>query len=46
MNKKQRRKIVTQNNRNRIINRRYSTTIKTLSKLFTTKIKALGRYTR
>jgi ribosomal protein S20 len=36
MNKKQRnRKIVTQNNRNRIINRRYSTTIKTLSKLFT-----------
>jgi small subunit ribosomal protein S20 len=43
MNKKQRnRKIVTQNNRNRIINRRYSTTIKTLSKLFTTKIKALG----
>jgi ribosomal protein S20 len=25
-----------------IINRRYSTTIKTLSKLFTTKIKALG----
>jgi small subunit ribosomal protein S20 len=41
MNKKQRnRKIVTQNNRNRIINRRYSTTIKTLSKLFATKVKA------
>lgn len=43
MNKKQRnRKIVTQNNRNRMINRRYSTTIKTLSKLFVTKIKALA----
>lgn len=42
MNKKQRnRKIVTQNNRNRIINRRYSTTIKTLSKLFATKVKVL-----
>jgi small subunit ribosomal protein S20 len=42
MNKKQRnRKIVTQNNRNRIINRRYSTTIKTLSKLFATKAKAI-----
>jgi small subunit ribosomal protein S20 len=41
MNKKQRnRKIVTQNNRNRIINRRYSSTIKTLAKLFATKVKA------
>jgi small subunit ribosomal protein S20 len=36
MNKKQRnRKLVTQNKRNRIINRRYTSTIKTLSKLFT-----------
>jgi small subunit ribosomal protein S20 len=35
MNKKQRnRKIVAQNKRNRIINRRYSSTIKTLLKLF------------
>jgi small subunit ribosomal protein S20 len=43
MNKKQRnRKIVTQNNRNRMINRRYSTTIKTLSKLFATKVKVLA----
>ena len=34
MNKKQRnRKIVTQNNRNRLINRRYTSTIKTLSKI-------------
>jgi small subunit ribosomal protein S20 len=40
MNKKQRnRKIVTQNKRNRIINRRYSSTIKTLSKLFLSKMK-------
>ena len=40
MNKKQRnRKIVTQNNRNRMINRRYSSTIKTLFKLFTKKMK-------
>ena len=39
MNKKQRnRKLVTQNKRNRLINRRYTSTIKTLSKLFTTKI--------
>lgn len=38
MNKKQRnRKIVNQNNRNRIINRRYSSTIKTLTKLFHSK---------
>jgi small subunit ribosomal protein S20 len=42
MNKKQRnRKLVTQNKRNRLINRRYTSTIKTLSKLFTTKIKNL-----
>lgn len=42
MNKKQRnRKIVKQNKRNRIINRRYTSTIKTLSKLFTKKIKNL-----
>jgi len=40
MNKKQRnRKLVTQNNRNRIMNRRYTSTIKTLSKLFVTKLK-------
>ena len=40
MNKKQRnRKIVTQNKRNRMINRRYSSTIKTLSKLFLAKVK-------
>jgi small subunit ribosomal protein S20 len=42
MNKKQRnRKNVKQNKRNRIINRRYSSTIKSLSKLFTTKVKGL-----
>ena len=42
MNKKQRnRKLVTQNKRNRLINRRYTSTIKTLSKLFTTKLKNL-----
>jgi small subunit ribosomal protein S20 len=47
MNKKQRnRKIVTQNNRNRIINRRYSSTIKTLAKLFATKVKALAGETQ
>jgi small subunit ribosomal protein S20 len=41
MNKKQRnRKLVKQNNRNRIVNRRYSSTIKTLSKLFQKKLKA------
>lgn len=40
MNKKQRnRKIVTQNKRNRMINRRYSSTIKTLFKLFLFKVK-------
>jgi small subunit ribosomal protein S20 len=40
MNKKQRnRKIVAQNRRNRMINRRYSSTIKTLTKLFNLKMK-------
>jgi small subunit ribosomal protein S20 len=40
MNKKQRnRKIVAQNRRNRMVNRRYSTTVKTLSKLFKAKVK-------
>ena len=40
MTKKQRnRKSVAQNKRNRMINRRYSSTIKTLSKLFFSKIK-------
>jgi small subunit ribosomal protein S20 len=40
MNKKQRnRKLVAQNKRNRMINRRYSSTIKTLFKLFLGKIK-------
>ena len=40
MNKKQRnRKIVAQNNRNRLINRRYTSTIKSLSKIFWKKIK-------
>lgn len=38
MNKKQRnRKLVTQNKRNRLINRRYLSTIKTLTKLFIKK---------
>lgn len=40
MNKKQKnRKIVKQNKRNRMINRRYSSTIKSLSKLFLSKVK-------
>lgn len=40
MNKKQRnRKIVAQNTRNRLINRRYTSTIKTISKLFMKKSK-------
>jgi len=40
MNKKQRnRKLVQQNKRNRIINRRYTSTIKTLSKVLNTKLK-------
>lgn len=39
MNKKQRnRKLVTQNKRNRIINRRYTSTIKNLFKLLVVKI--------
>lgn len=43
MNKKQRnRKLVTQNKRNRMINRRYSSTIKTLSKLFMSKVKSVS----
>ena len=47
MFKKQRnRKIVAQNNRNRIINKRYSSTMKTLSKLFKLKIKTLQNYTK
>ena len=42
MNKKQKnRKIVSQNKRNRIINRRYTSTIKTLSKLFLNKVKVI-----
>jgi len=44
MNKKQRnRKLVTQNKRNRIINRRYTSTIKTLSKLFLGKLKTIDK---
>lgn len=40
MNKKQRnRKLIAQNKRNRMVNRRYTSTIKTLSKLFKLKIK-------
>jgi len=43
MNKKQRnRKLVSQNKRNRIINRRYTSTIKTLSKLFLNKVKIIN----
>ena len=42
MNKKQRnRKQVAQNQRNRMINRRYSSTIKTLAKIFSLKVKFL-----
>ena len=42
MNKKQRnRKTVQQNNRNRIINKRYSSTTKSLAKLFLNKVKFL-----
>lgn len=41
MNKKQKnRKDVAQNKRNRMINRRYSSTIKSLTKLFKSKIKS------
>lgn len=44
MNKKQKnRKLVTQNKRNRMINRRYTSTIKTLSKLLTKKIKTFNQ---
>jgi small subunit ribosomal protein S20 len=40
MNKKQRnRKLIIQNKRNRMINRKYSSTIKTLFKLFLEKTK-------
>jgi small subunit ribosomal protein S20 len=40
MNKKQRnRKLINQNKRNRIINRRYTSTLKTLFKLFQFKMK-------
>jgi small subunit ribosomal protein S20 len=40
MSKKQRnRKLITQNKRNRIVNRRYTSTIKTLSKLVKVKRK-------
>jgi len=40
MNKKQKnRKLVNQNKRNRMINRRYTSTIKSLFKLFKTKVK-------
>ena len=43
MNKKQRnRKTVAQNNRNRIINRRYSSTVKGLAKLFVAKVDAIN----
>ncbi len=44
MNKKQRnRKLVAQNRRNRIINRRYNSTVKTLNKLFK---KTLNNYNK
>ena len=40
MNKKQRnRKLVKQNKRNRLVNRRYSSTIKTFSKLIAKRMK-------
>lgn len=43
MNKKQKnRKIVQQNKRNRMVNRRYSSTIKSLTKLCQGKIKTLS----
>lgn len=43
MNKKQKnRKIVAQNKRNRMINRRYTSTIKTLLKLFRLKVKEIS----
>lgn len=41
MSKKQEnRKLISQNKRNKIINKRYTSTIKTLSKLFNSKIKS------
>lgn len=44
MSKKERnRKIVKQNKRNRIINKRYVSTIKTLSKLFKVKLKEFDK---
>jgi small subunit ribosomal protein S20 len=46
MNKKQKnRKIVNQNKRNRIINRRYTSTIKSLSKLLKIKLKKYNETT-
>lgn len=43
MSKKQEnRKLIKQNKRNRIINKRYSSTIKTLGKLFLLKMKMLS----
>ena len=43
MSKKQEnRKIIAQNKRNRIINKRYTSTIKTLTKLFNLKFKSTG----
>lgn len=43
MNKKQRnRKTVIQNKRNRMINRRYSSTVHSLSKLFINKVKTIN----
>jgi small subunit ribosomal protein S20 len=46
MSKKQEnRKIITQNKRNKIINKRYTSTIKTLSKLFTIKVKSITNET-
>ena len=42
MNKKQKnRKIICQNKRNKLINKRYTSTIKTLSKLFALKVKEI-----
>ena len=41
-NKQRKRKIVSQYKRNRIINRRYTSTIKTLSKLFLSKVKIIN----
>ena len=43
MNKKQKnRKIVAQNKRNKMVNRRYTSTIKTLLKLFRLKVKEIS----